>query len=224
MNIVSSKTWGMKIVAPLTKLNLSKIDAIALHHMAHPTAGIKEVEKWHLNNGWNAIGYNYWVGFDGTIYEGRGMNMGAGVANQNNHIISVGFQGNYQSGGNIALSPPMPDAQFNAGIDIIRWIQERVPTAKRVDQHGAFAATSCAGDKFPLAEMKSLRKRENNNIKEEEKMAKIVFVGGGKNIKAFVDGKEIGEGTLMEYNGKTAAFGVADLLRELGHEVEWKPE
>lgn len=88
MDIISNTAWGMQIRTPLEPLNLSRVDAIALHHMAHPAADIYEVQRWHLNQGWRAFGYNYWVGFDGTIYEGRGLHMGAGVANQNDHIIS----------------------------------------------------------------------------------------------------------------------------------------
>ncbi|WP_185819589.1 hypothetical protein [Salibacterium salarium] len=29
------------------------------------------------NKGWNGIGYNFWISFDGKIYEGRGLNQGA---------------------------------------------------------------------------------------------------------------------------------------------------
>ena len=53
-------------------------------------------------------------------------------------------------------------------------------------------------------------------------MAKITFIGTGKDIKAFADGKEIAGGMLIEYNGKTNCLGIADFLRELGHEVDWK--
>lgn len=169
MDIISNTAWGMQIRTPLEPLNLSRIDAIALHHMAHPTADIYEVERWHLNQGWRAFGYNYWVGFDGTIYEGRGLHMGAGVANQNDHIISIGFQGNYQSGIGLDVNT-MPDAQFNAGVDIINWVQQQVPTAARIGGHGEFMATACPGDTFPLEEMKTLQKR-----KEETTMPKTVY-------------------------------------------------
>lgn len=158
MNIIKNSDWHMQIRNPLQHLNLARVDAIALHHMAHPTADIYEVERWHLNQGWRAFGYNYWVGFDGTIYEGRGLHMGAGVANQNDHIISIGFQGNYQSGIGIDVNT-MSDAQFNAGVDIIRWIQQQVPVATRIGGHGEFMATACPGDRFPLSEMKTLQKR-----------------------------------------------------------------
>lgn len=147
------------IKQPLQYLNLAKVDSIALHHMAHPTADVKTVESWHINQGWRALGYNFWVGFDGTVYEGRGFKLGAGVENQNGHIISIGFQGDYHS-----KDVKMPDAQFNAGVDIIKYVLENVPSIKKIGGHGDFMATSCPGKYFPLEEMKTLKKR---NVIEE---------------------------------------------------------
>ena len=143
------------IKLPLQTLDLSKVDSIALHHMAHSTADVKTVEAWHINQGWRAIGYNFWVGFDGTVYEGRGFCLGAGVKNQNGHIISIGFQGDYHS-----KDVKMPDAQFNAGVDIIKYVMSKVPSIKTIGGHGEFMSTACPGKYFPLAEMKSLKKRD----------------------------------------------------------------
>lgn len=157
------------IKQPLQDLNLSKVDSIALHHMAHPTADIKTVEGWHINQGWRALGYNFWVGFDGTVYEGRGFKLGAGVENQNGHIISIGFQGDYHS------SPrTMPDAQFNAGVDIIKYVMENVPTARFIGGHREFMSTACPGDFFPAEEMKTLKKR-GGQIKEVASVNDIVW-------------------------------------------------
>ena len=147
------------IKQPLQYLDLSKVDSIALHHMAHPTADIKTVEGWHINQGWRALGYNFWVGFDGTVYEGRGFKLGAGVENQNGHIISIGFQGDYHS-----KETKMPDAQFNAGIDIIKYVMEKVPSAKKIGGHCDFMATACPGKYFPLEEMKTLKKRKEDKF------------------------------------------------------------
>lgn len=147
------------IKQPLQYLNLKNVDSIALHHMAHPTADVKTVEGWHINQGWRAIGYNFWVGFDGTVYEGRGFKLGAGVENENGHIISIGFQGDYHS-----KDVKMPDAQFNAGVDIIKYVMEKVPTAKNLGGHKNFGATSCPGQYFPLAEFKSLKKRGEDEM------------------------------------------------------------
>lgn len=142
------------IKQPLQSLDLSKVDSIALHHMAHPTADVKTVEGWHIAQGWRAFGYNYWVGFDGRVYEGRGLHLGAGVANQNGHIISIGFQGDYHS-----KPVNMPDEQFNAGVDIIKYIMSKVPSIKKIGGHGDFMATACPGQYFPLKEMQTLEKR-----------------------------------------------------------------
>lgn len=145
--------WGRKINEPLQALNLSKVDSIALHHMAHPTADILEVQRWHLNQGWRAIGYNFWIDFEGNVYEGRGLNLGAGVANQNGHIISIGFQGDYDK------SQSMPDAQFNAGIDLITYLKGKIPTVKKLGGHRDFMATDCPGKYFPLDEFQNGKKR-----------------------------------------------------------------
>ncbi len=148
------------IKEPLQYLNLSNVDSIALHHMAHPTADVKTVEGWHINQDWRAIGYNFWVGFDGTVYEGRGFNLGAGVENQNGHIISIGFQGDYDSN-----ETEMPDVQFNAGVDIIKYVLENVPSIKNIGGHKDYMATACPGQYFPLEEMNTLKKRGEEEMK-----------------------------------------------------------
>ena len=137
------------ITGQLQKLNTAKLSGIALHHMAHPLWGVKEVESYHVKSlGWLAIGYNFWVSFDGVIYEGRGFNIGAGVASQNSTVISVGFQGDYEN-----ANDKMPTTQFNAGIDIINYIKGKVPSISKVGGHKDFMATSCPGRHFPLVEM-----------------------------------------------------------------------
>ena len=142
------------ISEPLQPLNLKKVDSIALHHMA-TDADVKTIEKMHVQKGWRAIGYNFWVEFDGTVYEGRGFNLGAGVENQNGHIISIGFQGDYDT-----KKREMPNAQFNSGIDVIRYVKSKIPTIKKVGGHKDFMATACPGKYFPLAEMKKGERRE----------------------------------------------------------------
>lgn len=142
------------IKQPLQRLNLQNVDSIALHHMASDL-DVKGIERVHINQGWRAIGYNFWVAFDGTVYEGRGFNLGAGVEGYNGHIISIGFQGDYHS-----RVKKMPDKQFNSGVEIINYVLSKVPSIKTIDGHKAFNATSCPGKYFPLEEMKTLNKRE----------------------------------------------------------------
>ena len=139
----------LRKTAQLQPLNLSKVDSIALHHMEHPTATFRDVERWHIeDNEWRAIGYNFWIGFDGKIYVWRGLNVGAGVANNNSHVISVGFQGSYHNTGK-----QMPEAQYQAGIKLINWLKSRVETITTIGGHGSWNATSCPGNDFPLEKM-----------------------------------------------------------------------
>lgn len=143
----------------LTPLTPSKVTGLALHHMA-TNADIKTIERGHINQGWSAIGYNFWVAFDGTIYEGRGFNQGAGVDKQNSTVISIGFQGDYH---NKPVS--MPDEQFNAGIDIISYVKSKLPYIRKIGGHKDFMATACPGRYFPLDEMISGKKREVDEVK-----------------------------------------------------------
>ena len=143
----------------LTPLIPSKVTGLALHHMA-TNADIKTIERGHINQGWSAIGYNFWVAFDGTIYEGRGFNQGAGVDKQNSTVISIGFQGDYH---NKPVS--MPDEQFNAGIDIISYVKSKLPYIRKIGGHKDFMATACPGRYFPLDEMISGKKREVDEVK-----------------------------------------------------------
>lgn len=132
----------------LTPLDLNRVSAIAVHHMAHPTAGFRDIEQWHLQRGFDAIGYNFWIGFDGVVSVGRGFNQGAAIANKNSYIISIGFQGDYET-----VNQNMPEEQFRAGVELIRWLNERLPNANQIGGHRHFASTLCPGAHFPLDEM-----------------------------------------------------------------------
>lgn len=139
----------LRLTGPLTPLNLTKVDSIALHHMDHKSATFRDVERWHVeDNGWRAIGYNFWIGLDGTIYVGRGLNVGAGVGGHNDHVISIGFQGDYEK-----YQETMPEAQYRAGVNLMKWLEKRVPTITQAGGHGSWNATDCPGKNFPLEEM-----------------------------------------------------------------------
>lgn len=152
--IIRASQWGRITTEPLSRLDLKKINAIALHHMANATADITQIQQMHLDQGWIAIGYNFWIGFDGKIYEGRGFNLGAGVENQNENIISIGFQGDYHS-----KYIKMSNAQFNSGIDLIKNLKSEILSINRIGGHKDYMSTACPGQYFPLEEMETLRKR-----------------------------------------------------------------
>lgn len=157
----------LKLLGDLTPLNLNKVDSIALHHMEHPTATFYDVERWHVeDNEWRAIGYNFWIDFDGTVYVGRGFNLGAGVGNHNSHVISIGFRGDYHE-----TEDEMPKAQYSAGVKLIKWICSKVENITMIGGHNSWNNTECPGSSFPLAEMVEESGLEYVEIETEEEDA-----------------------------------------------------
>ena len=164
------------IKEPLIPLIIKNVDSIAFHHMAHETWDVKDVEKYHVfENGWDAIGYNYWIAFDGTIYEGRGLNIGAGVLFHNSHILSIGLQGDFEK--------QMPtDEQYKSARELVYFLKEKIPGIKNIGCHRDWNATACPGKNFDIkkiteyndmeAELKKLKeeidslKNDINTLKE----------------------------------------------------------
>jgi N-acetylmuramoyl-L-alanine amidase len=79
--IVSRAEWGAR--APSTTLsNLpNPVTYAVIHHSAGAPCTtkascittVKNIQTYHMNtNGWSDIGYNFLVGEDGNVYEGRG--------------------------------------------------------------------------------------------------------------------------------------------------------
>ena len=62
---------------------MSERDWFLVHYHGGPPrndrgdANAKEIEEIHLSNGWSGVGYNFIVGQDGAIREGRGWSLAA---------------------------------------------------------------------------------------------------------------------------------------------------
>lgn len=189
MNIIKPN-WNWRYPPELSPLKKETIIGIALHHMAHPTADIWEIERWHLQRDggtWKGFGYNWWVGFDGQVYEGRGWNQGAGVQGLNHKLISIGFQGAYhpQEG---TYNKVMPETQYKAGVELIRWLKSQLPQKLIVDGHNHWNATSCPGKYFPLVEMiKDAEINDNWKYDAIDRLAALGIITDPDFWKAHID-------------------------------------
>jgi len=139
---------------------LKKVDMIILHHMAHKTAGIHDIHNYHRSRTytnssgktayWSGIGYNYFITFDGIIYEARGLHVGAQIAGHNNRSIGIGFQGDFEQ-------QSMTNAQLNAGAALCsKLLQDHSLTEKDIKRHKDLAATACPGNNFSFTELKQM--------------------------------------------------------------------
>lgn len=59
---------------------------------------MRSIQSYHMKNrGWDDIGYNFGIGGDGRIYEGRGFGLvGAHATGWNRKSIGIMFIGNYK--------------------------------------------------------------------------------------------------------------------------------
>jgi hypothetical protein len=136
---------------------LKKVDMIILHHMAHKTADIQAVHNYHRTRTytnsfgkkgyWSGIGYNYFITFDGIVYEARGLNVGAHTYGYNNRSIGIGFQGDFQQ-------QQMPDAQLKAGAALCnKLLKDHSLSEKDIKLHKDLSATACPGKNFRFHEL-----------------------------------------------------------------------
>lgn len=155
---------GLKFRGGRTKRALT--EGIVLHHRA----GWGDVESEHADSiarGWIGIGYNYYIRQDGTVWLGRGEEyVGAHAgrkagapgyadgAHNNSRTIGIGFEGYYHPGHKNA-DKTMPQAQYEAGVRLMRDLRIKYPGIKWIKGHREMpgCSTACPGDYFPLARM-----------------------------------------------------------------------
>lgn len=148
------KKADLKWNGSLKSLDLSKIKYIMIHHTAHPTWNIYDVHNFHQHtNGWIGIGYNFFINPDGTVFEGRGLNVGAGATGYNYNSIHVCFAGNFEN-------QKPSETQLENGKDLIEYLLTLVPSDVKIIGHKDIGKTACPGRNFPLDEFKNIRKEE----------------------------------------------------------------
>ncbi|ENQ3106141.1 N-acetylmuramoyl-L-alanine amidase [Bacillus cereus] len=75
---------------------LQAVTNIIIHHTAEDGWGVYKTHEFHQNiRGWSGIGYNYFIEENGTIYEGRGLHIGAHVKGYNTKSIGICISGNF---------------------------------------------------------------------------------------------------------------------------------
>lgn len=104
--VVTREEWGAKEpVEP--PVSISQTNMTFLHHTAGTTwactdkqkciEDVKSIQDLHVDgNGWNDIGYNFLVGEDGRVYEGRGwLTQGAHAPTYNSLSHGICIIGNF---------------------------------------------------------------------------------------------------------------------------------
>lgn len=87
-----------------------------------------DIDRWHKNLGWSGIGYNYVVLLDGTIQEGRNVNLvPCHVKGYNSNSIGVVYVGGLDA--NMKPKDTRTDKQKMALVDLIGKLKKTYPNA-----------------------------------------------------------------------------------------------
>ena len=149
------KVDGIVGIATLTLLGLisatsrkkSKryINEIIVHCTDTPAGKdytVDDIRRWHKDRGWNDIGYHYVVYRDGSIHEGRNVDIaGAHCEGHNSHSIGVVYVGGRAREGQ-KYCDTRTVAQKEALLNLLKELRAMYPEAKKYG-HRNFANKAC---------------------------------------------------------------------------------
>ena len=166
--VVDRATWGAR-PTECTAADPAKT-RMAIHHTVTPAdidpARIRGIQAYHMDSrGWCDIGYHFLITRDGTIYEGRPLDLrGAHVGGHNTGNVGVSLVGCFHTSGCMDWTPfEPPEAMIDAAAAIVGRITALydIPIdAERVKGHRdhAGATTTCPGD-YLHARLDDIRSR-----------------------------------------------------------------
>jgi len=151
-SIISRAGWNARPPRGTPTRLPSRVPIAAIHHggtatfcttQAQCANIVRAYQNFHMDtNGWNDIGYNFVVGEDGNIYEGRGWNnQGAHAANWNSISIGIAIIGDFTSRAPNAAALNAVRALLQCGVDLGRF-----PAAYQLVGHRQLGSTACPGN------------------------------------------------------------------------------
>jgi N-acetylmuramoyl-L-alanine amidase len=103
---------------------------------------VADITKWHKQRGFNDIGYHYVIYRDGSLHNGRDVNLvGAHCTNHNAHSIGVCYIGGCKTDGT-SPKDTRTDAQKAALLSLLKDLRKKYPFAK-IHGHRDFANKAC---------------------------------------------------------------------------------
>lgn len=116
-------------------------------HAAYTTPsmdiGVKEINRWHKNRGWNGVGYHYVIRRTGEVEEGRAENVqGAHVYGYNGLSLGICLVGGKMEG------DEQPDcnftvAQWSSLLRLMADLKARYPDAEILGHRDLDAGRAC---------------------------------------------------------------------------------
>lgn len=128
-------------------------ECIILHHALHNNCTVYDVHEWHLNNGWNGIGYHFFISKDGEVFKGRDINKnGSHCKEQSMNTKSIGIclEGCYTDYRDMT-EKAVPYTQYKALVELSKYLMKEYKI-RPIYPHSRFATyKDCPGKYFQLS-------------------------------------------------------------------------
>lgn len=112
------------------------LDTIVIHHTATENDTVLSLQEKEMANGYYDLPYQYVISPDGTIYEGRSIDVrGAHVQDGNTGKIGVALLGDFRS------NTPS-EAQYQSAVKLAKWLDVKYGI-EELGGHNEFNATIC---------------------------------------------------------------------------------
>lgn len=142
--IVGDNTWKELNITQALATKGRKITKIIVHCSATPEGKdftIADIKKWHLERGFSDIGYHYIIYRDGSIHEGRDVQIsGAHCANHNADSIGVCYIGGVDTLNN--PKDTRTKEQKQSLVELLSALKKLYPNAT-IHGHCEFAKKAC---------------------------------------------------------------------------------
>ncbi|MCB9595466.1 MAG: N-acetylmuramoyl-L-alanine amidase [Sandaracinaceae bacterium] len=159
LGIVERSAWGAR--ATRCSSRDSARYRMAIHHTSSPSTGdvaarVRGFQAYHMDSrGWCDVGYHFLIGADGTIYEGRPLELlGAHVGGNNTGNVGIAFVGCFEPSNCSPAStwgPSTPsDAMIASASRLVAYLADEygiTPSASTIKGHRQHsgASTDCPG-------------------------------------------------------------------------------
>jgi N-acetylmuramoyl-L-alanine amidase len=203
--------------------NMRKLNEIIIHCAATREGQnftVSQIRSWHLNRGWNDIGYHYVIYLDGTVVDGRPLSKtGAHVKNRNSGTIGICYVGGVAKDGKTPKDT-RTKAQKKSLDALIADLQDKYPTIKKISGHNQYANKACPS--YDVVQNKKLPVNSRNKYLQKL-LALAGFYAGqhdgilGEKTKAGLKGFQEARGLTV-----TGVFD-ADTVAQL-RDLESKPK
>ena len=126
-------------------VTMRKINEIIVHCSATPEGKdftVADINKWHLQRGFNKIGYHFVIYRDGTCHEGRKLDeVGAHCVRHNSNSIGICYIGGCAKDGKTPKDT-RTEAQKKALITLIKSLKSKFPGIT-VCGHRDYSSKAC---------------------------------------------------------------------------------